>query len=240
MRSNAAERSHQATGRGCKRISEVARIISIHAQGEPMTTHSEQTAAEPAEGRASTPGSAAGQPGSEAAWHGAPADPRRWKTLAVLGFIQFMLVLDVTVVNIALPSIQKDLHFSDSGLPWIINAYVIVAGGLLLFGGRLADIFGRRRLFLIGVAIFAAASAVCGAANNSAVLVIGRFVQGAGEACAAPAALGIIALLFIDPAERGKALGLWGGLAGLGGVSRSAAIRRPPAAWPASAECRAR
>jgi EmrB/QacA subfamily drug resistance transporter len=180
-----------------------------------MTTHSEH-AAEPGRGPAA---SAAGLSGSEPPRNAAPADPRRWKALAVLGFIQFMLVLDVTVVNIALPSIQNDLRFSDAGLPWVVNAYVIVAGGFLLFGGRLADIFGRRRLFLIGVAIFAVASAICGAAENSAVLVIGRFLQGAGEACAAPAALGMVALLFTDHLERGKAFALWGGLAGLGGVT---------------------
>ncbi len=171
-----------------------------------MTTHSEYQGNAPAE---------AGAGG----WNPGPPDPMRWKTLAVLGLIQYMLVLDVTVVNIALPSIQKDLHFSDSGLPWVVNAYVIVAGGLLLLGGRLADLLGRRRLFLVGVTIFGLASIVCGAAGNSALLVTARFVQGSGEAFAAPAALGIIALLFTNPAERGKAFGIWGGLAGLGGVS---------------------
>jgi EmrB/QacA subfamily drug resistance transporter len=184
-----------------------------------MTTHSEHAATEPAGGQAGSSTSAAGLSSGGPPRNAAPPDPRRWKTLAVLGFIQFMLVLDVTVVNIALPSIQNDLKFSDAGLPWVVNAYVIVAGGLLLFGGRLADIFGRRRLFLIGVVIFAVASVVCGTATNSAVLVIGRFLQGAGEACAAPAALGMVALLFTDPAERGKAFALWGGLAGLGGVT---------------------
>ena len=179
-----------------------------------MTTHSEQ-APEATGGPLETP-AAMSWPGG---WNPGPPDPRRWKALAVLGLIQYMLVLDVTVVNIALPRIQHDLHFSNAGLPWVVNAYVIMAGGLLLLGGRLADLFGRRRLFLTGVAIFAVASVVCGAAGNSAVLVIARFVQGAGEACAAPAALGIIALLFTNPVERGKAFGLWGGLAGLGGVS---------------------
>src|SRR5439155_15801341 len=91
------------------------------------------------------------------------ADPRRWKALAVLALIQFMLILDITVVNVALPHIQHDLHFSRAGLAWVVNGYVLMAGGLLLLGGRLADILGRRRLFLWGVALFALASALCGA-----------------------------------------------------------------------------
>ncbi|MFL6173389.1 MAG: MFS transporter, partial [Marmoricola sp.] len=147
------------------------------------------------------------------------ADPRRWKALAVLGLIQFMLVLDVTVVNVALPDIQKDLGFTESGLSWVVNGYVLMAGGLLLLGGRLADVFGRRRLFLLGVALFALASATCGLAQNPGMLVSSRFVQGVGEALAAPASLGLIALLFPDPLERMKALGIWGGIAGLGGTS---------------------
>jgi EmrB/QacA subfamily drug resistance transporter len=146
-------------------------------------------------------------------------DPRRWKALGVLGLIQFMLVLDITVVNVALPKIQADLHFSQSGLAWVVNGYVLMAGGLLLLGGRLADILGRRRLFLLGVAVFAIASATCGAAIDPGMLVASRFLQGAGEAMAAPASLGLIAVLFPDPVERIKALGLWGGIAGLGGTS---------------------
>jgi MFS family permease len=99
------------------------------------------------------------------------ADPRRWKALAVLGLIQFMLVLDITVVNVALPRIQDDLGFSQSGLAWVVDGYVLMAGGLLLLGGRLADILGRRRVFLLGVAIFAVASATCGAAVDPGMLV---------------------------------------------------------------------
>jgi EmrB/QacA subfamily drug resistance transporter len=146
-------------------------------------------------------------------------DPRRWKALGVLGLIQFMLVLDITVVNVALPRVQHDLHFSQAGLAWVVNGYVLTAGGFLLLGGRLADILGRRRLFLVGVALFAAASATCGAAVDPGMLVASRFVQGLGEALAAPASLGLIALLFPNPAERMKALGIWGGIAGLGGTS---------------------
>jgi EmrB/QacA subfamily drug resistance transporter len=147
------------------------------------------------------------------------ADPRRWRALAVLGLIQFMIVLDVTVVNVALPSIQRDLGLSHSGLAWVVDGYVLMAGGLLLLGGRLADIFGRRRLFLLGVALFGLASAVCGAAVNPPMLVSSRFVQGVGEALASPASLGLIALLFPDTRERAKALGIWGGISGLAGVS---------------------
>ena len=146
-------------------------------------------------------------------------DPRRWKALGVLALIQFMLILDVTVVNVALPRVQHDLGFSRAGLAWVVNGYVLMAGGLLLLGGRMADILGRRRLFLIGVAVFAVASAACGAAVDPGMLVASRFLQGAGEALAAPASLGLIALLFPDPHERMKALGLWGGIAGLGGTS---------------------
>jgi len=146
-------------------------------------------------------------------------DPRRWKALGVLGLIQFMLVLDITVVNVALPHIKVDLGFSQVGLAWVVNGYVLMAGGLLLLGGRLADILGRRRVFLFGVGIFAVASAACGAAVDPGMLVASRFLQGAGEALAAPASLGLIAVLFPDPIERIKALGIWGGIAGLGGTS---------------------
>jgi MFS family permease len=108
-------------------------------------------------------------------------DPRRWRALGVLGLIQFMLILDVTVVNVALPRIQHDLGFSRPGLAWVVDGYVLMAGGLLLLGGRLADVFGRRRLFLAGVIVFAVASVACGAAVGPAMLVSARFVQGRGR-----------------------------------------------------------
>jgi EmrB/QacA subfamily drug resistance transporter len=146
-------------------------------------------------------------------------NPRRWKALVVLALVQFMLVLDITVVNVALPSIKTDLGFSQAGLAWVVNGYTLMAGGFLLLGGRLSDILGRRRLFLIGIALFALASLSCGLATNPAMLVTSRFVQGTGEALAAPAALGLVALLFPDPRERMKALGIWGGVAGLGGTT---------------------
>ena len=129
-----------------------------------------------------------------------------------------MLALDITVVTVALPRIQHDLSFSRPGLAWVVNGYVLMAGGLLLLGGRLADLFGRRRLFGIGVLVFGLASAASGAAVSSSMLVTSRFVQGTGEALAGPAALGMIPVLFPDSRERMKALGVWGGLAGLGGT----------------------
>ena len=162
--------------------------------------------------------SGAGRDPQLAAADAAVPDPRRWLALAVLAAMQFMLVLDITVVNVALPRIQHDLHFSHQGLAWVINGYVLVAGGFLLLGGRLADIFGRRRLFLLGVLVFGSASAASGAAVSAPMLVSSRFVQGLGEALAGPAALGMIPVLFPDSRERMKALGAWGGLSALGGT----------------------
>jgi EmrB/QacA subfamily drug resistance transporter len=146
------------------------------------------------------------------------ADPRRWRALILLGLLQFMLVLDITIVNVALPRIESSLGFTQAGLAWVVNGYVLMAGGFLLLGGRLADIFGRRRQMLIGVGVFAVSSAVCGAAVAPGMLIAGRFAQGFGEALAAPAALSMIAMLFTDSKERTKALGIWGGLTGIGGI----------------------
>jgi EmrB/QacA subfamily drug resistance transporter len=147
------------------------------------------------------------------------ADPRRWTALGVLLLVQFMIILDVSVVNIALPAIQADLGFSRAGLTWVVDSYVLVAGSLLLFGGRLGDVLGRRRMFLAGVAVFGLASLVCGLAQSPGVLVGARLAQGLGEALAAPAALGLIALLFTDTTERVKAIGLFGGISGIAGTS---------------------
>jgi EmrB/QacA subfamily drug resistance transporter len=138
--------------------------------------------------------------------------------LAVLAVVQFILVLDATVVNVALPSIQRALHFSPSGLAWVVNGYTLMAGGFLILGGRVADLVGRRRLFLFGLALFAVASTVSGLAQDSGMLVASRFAQGLGEAIASPAALSLAVLMFDDPKERAKAVGIWGGLAGLGGT----------------------
>jgi len=148
----------------------------------------------------------------------AEPDPRRWQALAVLAAMQFMLTLDVTVVTVALPKIQHDLLFSHAGLAWVLNGYVLMAGGFLLLGGRLADMFGRRRLFVTGVVVFGVTSALCGAAVTSSMLVTSRFLQGTGEALAGPAALGMIPVLFPDSRERMKAVGVWGGIAALGGT----------------------
>ncbi|MGK4584673.1 MFS transporter [Kitasatospora sp. HPMI-4] len=168
----------------------------------------------------STVDSDAASEGSELAGEvpGAEADPRRWRALGLLAGLQFMILLDMTIVNVALPHIQSSLGFSQSGLAWVVNGYLLMAGGLLLLGGRLADFFGRRRLLLTGVAVFTVSSAVCGAAVSQGMMVAGRFGQGIAEAIAAPASLGLLALLFTDPKERTKALGLWGGLAALAGT----------------------
>ncbi|MEV7419078.1 MFS transporter [Streptomyces sp. NPDC089919] len=148
----------------------------------------------------------------------APPDPRRWWILAVIGLGQLMVVLDATIVNIALPSAQAALGFSDGRRQWVITAYAMAFGSLLLLGGRLADLFGHRRAFLVGQAGFAAASAVGGAAGSFAVLVGARAVQGAFAALLAPAALAVLTTTFTAPAERGRAFGVFGALAGSGGA----------------------
>ena len=147
------------------------------------------------------------------------ADPRRWRALTLLALVQFIIFLDATIVNVALPSIQRDLGLSESTLTWVVSAYLITAGGLLLVGGRLADMFGRRRVFCLGAGLFAVASITAGLAGNSGVLLTGRSLQGLAEALAAPAAMSMVALLFVDPKERAKAFGIWGGLAGLGSAA---------------------
>jgi EmrB/QacA subfamily drug resistance transporter len=148
-------------------------------------------------------------------------DPRRRQALVLLAAVQFMLVLDIAVVVVALPKIQVDLHLSQTGVAWVINGYVLMAGGFLLLGGRLSDMFGRRRLFLVGVLVFGAASVTCGTAVSSSMLVASRFVQGTGEALAGPAALGMIPVLFPDSRERVRALGVWFTISGIAGASGS-------------------
>ena len=155
---------------------------------------------------------------SEAPAGPAAPDRQRWKALGVIALVQFILVLDITVVNVALPHIQVDLGFSRAGLAWVVDGYVLTAGGLILLGGRLADLLGRKRMFLVGVTLFAAASTLSGAAVDPAMLVASRFLQGIGEALAGPAAFGLIALLFTEPKERAQAIGVFGGVAGLGGT----------------------
>jgi EmrB/QacA subfamily drug resistance transporter len=148
-----------------------------------------------------------------------PAHPRRWFLLGLLCLVQFMLLLDDTVVNVALPSIQKSLGFSVASLAWVVNAYVLVFGGLILLGGRLADLYGRRLIFLLGTGLFAVASLLNGVAQTQSMLIGSRALQGLGAALASPAALAMIAVLFSDPKERSTAVGVWGGLTALGGTT---------------------
>jgi EmrB/QacA subfamily drug resistance transporter len=149
--------------------------------------------------------------------HGAERD-RRWWILATLSIAQLMVVLDATVVNIALPSAQAALHFSTADRQWIVTAYSLTFGSLLLLGGRLADLLGRRRMLLIGLMGFAAASAVGGAATGFDMLVIARAAQGAFGAMLAPAALSLLTTTFSDSSDRGKAFGIYGAVAGAGGA----------------------
>jgi EmrB/QacA subfamily drug resistance transporter len=143
---------------------------------------------------------------------------RRWWILGVVGLAQLMVVLDATIVNIALPSAQRALGFSNADRQWVVTAYALAFGGLLLLGGRLSDLVGRRKMLIIGLVGFAAASALGGAATSFAVLVIGRGAQGAFGAMLAPAALSTLTVTFSDPAERGKAFGVYGAIAGGGGA----------------------
>jgi EmrB/QacA subfamily drug resistance transporter len=143
-------------------------------------------------------------------------DPLRWKALAVVCAAFFMTVLDVSIVNVALPTIGKSLHFSQDNLQWVITAYAITFGGFLLLGGRAADLLGRRRVFVVGVIIFTTASFLCGLAWSEGVLIAARALQGFGAAIITPAALSIITTTFPEGAERNKALGIWGALGGSG------------------------
>jgi EmrB/QacA subfamily drug resistance transporter len=147
-----------------------------------------------------------------------PHHARRWLILAVLGLAQLMVVLDATIVNIALPTAQHALGFSDNDRQWIVTAYALAFGSLLLLGGRIADIFGRKRAFLIGLVGFAVASAVGGAATSFGMLAGARAFQGAFGALLAPAALSLLATTFTSPAERNKAFGIYGAIAGGGGA----------------------
>jgi EmrB/QacA subfamily drug resistance transporter len=141
----------------------------------------------------------------------------RWLALLVLCLGDLMIVLDVTIVGVALPSIRNDLGFSESELAWVVNAYLIVFGGFLLLGGRLGDLFGHRRLFLAGISLFTLASLACGLANSQEVLVGARAVQGLGGAIVSAVALSLMMMLFTEPAERAKAMGVFGFVASGGG-----------------------
>src|SRR5437588_573328 len=145
-------------------------------------------------------------------------DRRRWIALIVLcaGFL--MIILDQTIVNVALPSIQSDLHFSQSSLAWVVNAYLIAFGGLLLLVGRLGDLIGRKRIFLAGLAVFTLASILCGVAQSQALLVGSRFVQGVGGAMTSAVILGMIVSMFPKPTEQAKAIGVYSFVAAAGGA----------------------
>jgi EmrB/QacA subfamily drug resistance transporter len=144
---------------------------------------------------------------------------RRWIALILLCFAQFIVVLDASIVNVALPSIGQALDFSQDNLAWVVNAYVLTFGGFLLLGGRLADLLGRRRVFIAGLLVVAVASLVAGFASNDGQLIAARAAQGLGAAIISPSALSIITNTFRDGAERNKALGAWGAVAGAGGAA---------------------
>ena len=143
---------------------------------------------------------------------------RRWLALVLLAAAQFVVVLDASIVNVALPSIGRDLSFSQDDLSWVINAYTLTFGGFLLLGGRLADLLGRRRLFMIGLGLFAVASFAGGIAQSAGWLVAARAVQGLGAALLSPAALSLLTTIFAEGRERNTALGVWGAVAGSGGA----------------------
>src|ERR671932_775089 len=143
-------------------------------------------------------------------------DPLRWKALALVCVAMFMTVLDISIVNVALPSIGRALDFSRENLQWVITAYAITFGGFLLLGGRAADYLGRRRVFMVGLVLFTLASLACGLAESEGMLIAARAVQGLGAAIISPATLSIITTTFDEGAERNKALGIWGAMGGSG------------------------
>jgi EmrB/QacA subfamily drug resistance transporter len=144
------------------------------------------------------------------------SDPRRWQVLALVCVAMFMTILDVSIVNVALPSIGTHLHFSRENLQWVISAYAITYGGFLMLAGRAADLLGRRSVFIVGLALFTIASLVCGLAPSEGALIASRAVQGLGAAIIAPAALSILMTTFQEGPERNKALGIWGAVGGAG------------------------
>jgi len=149
----------------------------------------------------------------------ATADRRRWLGLAVLVAAQFMVVLDIAIVNVALPTIKTDLHFSQESLQWVITAYSILFGGVLLLGGRMADLLGRRRLFMVGLTLFTVSSLLDGLAWSEGSLIAFRSLQGLGAALLAPAALSILTTTFSEGRERNLALGIWGAVSGSGAAA---------------------
>jgi EmrB/QacA subfamily drug resistance transporter len=148
----------------------------------------------------------------------ATPDPRRWIALGLLCATQFMLVIDVSIINVALPTIQRALDFSTSSLQWVASGYALTFGGFLLLGGRVSDLLGRRRMFMLGLLLFVAASLACGFATTTGFLIGARAVQGLGAAIVAPAALSILSTTFAEGIERNKALAVWGAVSGAGGA----------------------
>src|SRR3954468_7485119 len=146
-------------------------------------------------------------------------NPRRWWALGLLSVAQFLVILDTSIIGVALPKIDSALGFSDSSLQWVFNAYVIAFGGLLLLGGRLADLLGARRVFVGGFLLLTAASLLAGLATSDTVLILGRALQGAGAALVAPAAMALVFTLFTEPKELSKAMGIWGASAPAGGTA---------------------
>src|SRR5881409_1774310 len=144
-------------------------------------------------------------------------ETRRWLALVVLCLGSLMIVLDTTIVNVALPSIRADLGFSETSLAWVVNAYLLTFGGFLLLGGRLGDLFGHRKLFLSGISLFTVASLVCGLSTTQGMLIAARAVQGLGGAVASAVSLSLMMTLFTEPAERAKAMGVFGFVAAGGG-----------------------
>src|SRR3954468_10345098 len=143
----------------------------------------------------------------------------RWKLLAVLCSVYFMVILDAAIVRVAVPSIDRELHMSPEGLQWVANAYMLTFGALLLLGGRMADLVGRRRLFLAGLALFTFASLLCGIAPSGSALIAFRAIQGLGAAAMTPAALSTLMTTFAEGPERNKAIGAWGAVGGLGATA---------------------
>src|SRR5215216_5915893 len=144
---------------------------------------------------------------------------RRWPALALIVVAQFMVVLDLSIVNVALKSIEADLGFSESSLQWVITAYAIVFGGFLLLGGRLGDLYGRRRMFIAGLLVFAAGSALAAVAWSSASLIAFRGLRGLGGALFAPAGLSLLMTTFSEARDRNLAIGVWGAASGSGGAA---------------------
>src|SRR3954463_16181028 len=144
---------------------------------------------------------------------------RRWLALVLLAAAQFVVVLDASIVNVALPSIGQALHFSQDDLSWVVNAYTLTFGGFLLLGGRMADLIGRRRMFIAGLVLFSGASLAGGLAQSDVWLIAPRVVQGLGAALLSPAALSLVTTLFQEGPDRNKAMGVWGAVAGSGGAA---------------------